>query len=88
MPSSVFQRAYGIGDLLGIPADFFTDMTTTGLGQITQAASAGGTGGGGGGGGQRQQQQTQTRQLTAAEIAQQTQLRIRGNCLNDSGNRT
>ena len=74
LPSSVFQRAYGISDLLGIPADFFTDMTTTGLGTITQAGSAGGTGGGGGG--QRTQQQTQTQQLTAQEIAAQTQLRI------------
>lgn len=77
LPSKVYQRSYGIGDLLGIPADFFTDMTTTGLGQINLAATIGAGGTGGGGGGQRQQQQqTQTRQLSAAEIAAQTQLRI------------
>ncbi|MDO8302632.1 MAG: hypothetical protein Q7T18_05275, partial [Sedimentisphaerales bacterium] len=74
LPSKLTQRAYDISDLLGIPADFFSDMTQTGLGQTQQAATAGG---GGGGGGQRQQQQSQNQQqLSSQELRQQSQTRM------------
>ena len=76
LPSNMVQRVYNISDLLGIRADFVTDLTNTGLGQTQQAASVGGQGGGGGGGGQRQQQQGQQQQQTSQEITQLSQGRI------------
>ena len=41
LPSNILQRVYNISDLLGIRADFVTDLSTTGLGQISQAATTG-----------------------------------------------
>jgi type II secretory pathway component GspD/PulD (secretin)/tetratricopeptide (TPR) repeat protein len=76
LPSNLVQREYGVGDLLSIPAEFITDLSTTGLGQVQQVATAGGTGGGGGGGTRTQQQGTQIQTLTPAELAAQAQLRI------------
>lgn len=77
LPTTMVQRAYDVSDLLGIRADFVTDLTTTGLGQISQAATTGGQGGGGGGGQrQQQQQQGQQQQMTSQELEQRSQTRI------------
>jgi type II secretory pathway component GspD/PulD (secretin) len=76
LPTKMIQRVYNISDLLGLPANFFTDLTNTGLGQIQQGTTLGGGGGGGGGQRQTMQQGQTTQQLSAQQMAAEALARI------------
>jgi len=69
LPEKLVQDSYDITDLLDPAANFESDLTQTGLGEITQAGGTGGGGGGGGGSNRQQSSSNRNQQASASETS-------------------
>ncbi|OHB58533.1 MAG: hypothetical protein A2Y07_05005 [Planctomycetes bacterium GWF2_50_10] len=69
LPEKLVQDSYDITDLLDPAANFESDLTQTGLGEITQSGGTGGGGGGGGGSNRQQSSSNRNQQDMTSETA-------------------